>query len=89
MTRYSLCATGKTLAALALGSNLGDRFQNIELALRHLENHKALQLSGSPDGELQILDTSFLYESAPMYVEDQPAFINCACLVRTNSHLIS
>ena len=32
--------------------------------------------------ELAIVDTSFMYETAPMYFTDQPNFANCACLVR-------
>lgn len=62
--------------AIALGSNLGDRFANIELALRLLE-----ALDTSQEAKVTIIDTSFMYETAPMYVTDQPAFINCACLV--------
>ncbi|KAL5478406.1 FOL1 [Sanghuangporus weigelae] len=73
----------KALAALSLGANLGDRFQNIELALRHLENTRSLAIPDLPAGELTIVDTSFLYESEPMYVEAQPPFANCACLVET------
>ena len=107
----------KILATLALGSNLGDRFQNIERALRHLESFERLGFplgagasvcagdgeigderpKDTPPGshltrqnsqqeelreELAVLGTSFLYETAPMYVTDQPAFVNCACLVR-------
>ena len=66
-------------AAIALGSNLGDRFTNIEHALRFLEHSPALQGAG---GYASIIDTSFLYETEPMYVTDQPKFVNCACLVR-------
>jgi dihydroneopterin aldolase / 2-amino-4-hydroxy-6-hydroxymethyldihydropteridine diphosphokinase / dihydropteroate synthase len=61
--------------AIALGSNLGDRFQNIELALHLLE-----RLSGK-DATIDVVNTSFLYETAPMYVTNQPLFINCACIV--------
>ena len=103
-------------AALALGSNLGDRFQNIERALRHLEalhtlrshlitnasesgvgsereharrkdapdedaNGNAVGVGAIEDEDLEVVATSFLYETAPMYVTDQPAFVNCACLV--------
>lgn len=56
---------------LALGSNLGDRFGNIERALRTLESQYSVK----------IIDTSFLYESNPMYVTEQPDFINGACIV--------
>ncbi|GBE83404.1 Folic acid synthesis protein [Sparassis crispa] len=66
-------------AAIALGANLGDRFANIELALRLLE---------MPDGtgrpRAAVVDTSFLYETAPMYVTDQPQFINGACMIETD-----
>ncbi|KAL0946204.1 hypothetical protein HGRIS_012464 [Hohenbuehelia grisea] len=74
-------------AALALGSNLGDSFHNIELALRLLEapmtilDRDALQI---PDACVDVIDTSFMYKTKPMYVEEQPAFINCACIVETN-----
>jgi len=85
--------------AIALGSNLGDRFRNIELALRLLEIPQQLlssngqetdergEMRGEEDSPLDltamvsVVDTSFLYETAPMYVTDQPSFINCACLV--------
>ena len=68
-------------AAIAIGANVGDRFANIERALRLLE-------TSSPDVEqskgaqrIVVVDTSFMYETAPMYVENQPQFINCACMV--------
>lgn len=70
-------------AVLALGSNIGDRFCNIEYALRLLEEPSRFtseaDLVASP--YVTIVDTSFLYETAPMYVTDQPAFINGACMV--------
>ncbi|KDQ56667.1 hypothetical protein JAAARDRAFT_58960 [Jaapia argillacea MUCL 33604] len=68
--------------AIALGSNLGDRFANIELALRLLEQPSLL--GGLSAEEVAIVDTSFMYETEPMYVEDQPHFVNCACLIETN-----
>lgn len=61
-------------AVLGLGSNLGDRVGNIEKALRILESRGVL-----------IMDTSFMYESAAMYVESQLSFANAACTV----HLVS
>lgn len=69
-------------AAIALGSNLGDRFANIELALRMLESANANLNSRTGTPRVLVVDTSFMYETAPMYVEDQPRFINCACMVR-------
>ncbi|KZV96014.1 Dihydropteroate synthase [Exidia glandulosa HHB12029] len=59
--------------AVAFGSNVGDRFANIETALARLEAAGA-----------KILCTSFLYDTTPMYVEDQDSFVNGACLVETN-----
>lgn len=74
---------GPHTAVLALGSNLADRFYNIEYALRLLEEPSRFTseagLIESPC--VTIVDTSFLYETAPMYVTDQPAFINGACMV--------
>ncbi|KAH9474740.1 Folic acid synthesis protein fol1 [Psilocybe cubensis] len=74
--------------AIALGSNLGDSVRNIEYALRLLETpleilrHSDVSMDAEP--YVNVVDTSFMYESAPMYVTDQPSFINCACMVETN-----
>ncbi|KAI8999820.1 Dihydropteroate synthase-like protein [Gaertneriomyces semiglobifer] len=57
---------------IALGSNIGDRAANIELALRSLTRKG-----------IDVVDTSFLYETSPMYVTDQPKFLNAVCEVRT------
>lgn len=57
--------------AVALGSNVGDRFANIETSLARLEAAGA-----------KVLCTSFLYDTAPMYVQSQATFVNGACLVR-------
>ena len=63
--------TGERVLAIALGSNLGDKVRNIETALRILETQHGIR----------VVDTSFLYESHPMYMKDQPPFVNGACLV--------
>lgn len=76
-------------AAIALGSNLGGSFANIELALRLLEDPARLPLAGLLAGaEVAVVNTSFLYETAPMYVTDQPKFINGACIVRLSQVLL-
>jgi dihydroneopterin aldolase/2-amino-4-hydroxy-6-hydroxymethyldihydropteridine diphosphokinase/dihydropteroate synthase len=59
------------IAYIALGSNMGNRQAHIA---------DALHLLGKV---CRILDTSFLYESAPMYVQDQDLFLNGACKVST------
>lgn len=51
---------------LALGTNLGDRKGNLESAIAHLAH------------VMVVHDRSALYETAPMYVTDQPAFLNMA-----------
>ncbi len=55
-----------TFVFLALGSNLGDRAANLERALARL----------AP--AVRIDRASPVYETAPMYVTDQPAFLNMA-----------
>ncbi|THH28638.1 hypothetical protein EUX98_g5554 [Antrodiella citrinella] len=70
-------------AALALGSNLGDRFTNIEVALRVLETPGVHYNGLSADAFVNVVNTSFMYETEPMYVSDQPKFINCACMLLT------
>ncbi|KAI0301294.1 Dihydropteroate synthase-like protein [Russula brevipes] len=76
---------GEHLAAIALGSNLGDRFANIEAALQLLEHPELISAPREQrvSTNLTVVNTSFLYETAPMYVTDQPSFLNCACIVRT------
>lgn len=64
----------KYVAFVAVGSNLGDRFQNIRKALQLLE----------ADNNVRLTQTSFLYETKPMYVTDQPAFLNGAVELRTD-----
>ncbi|KAJ2235318.1 trifunctional dihydropteroate synthetase [Coemansia sp. RSA 1722] len=61
-------------AYIALGTNVGDRLANL---------HCALDLLRTDLPKSHLVETSFLYETAPMYVTDQPAFLNGACLVKT------
>ncbi|KAN0064554.1 trifunctional dihydropteroate synthetase [Thecaphora frezii] len=61
------------IAAIALGSNVGDRAHNLERAVQALSEAEGCVL----------VDTSFLYETAPMYVTDQPRFLNGACRIAT------
>lgn len=59
--------------ALALGANLGDRAANLHDAVRRLDAHPSIR----------VVDTSFLYETAPMYLTEQPRFLNGACKIHT------
>jgi 2-amino-4-hydroxy-6-hydroxymethyldihydropteridine diphosphokinase len=57
---------------LSLGSNLGDRRQNIQRAISRL-------------GELgEVTKTSSLFETEPMEFTEQPWFLNCAVELRTS-----
>lgn len=56
---------------LGLGTNLGDRAANLRAALDAL----------SAVAEIDAL--SAIYETAPLYVTDQPAFLNMAVRART------
>ena len=75
------------MVAIAFGTNLGDRVQTIETALRKLENSKSWLKDWEPLGMplsdvlVDIVNTSFLYQTTPMYVNDQPPFLNGACMV--------
>ncbi|KAJ2794601.1 trifunctional dihydropteroate synthetase, partial [Coemansia helicoidea] len=62
-------------AYIALGTNVGDRLGNLHRAL--------IRLNGDLPTS-HVAETSFLYETAPMYYTDQPSFLNAACLVRTD-----
>lgn len=51
---------------LALGTNLGDKKGNLQMAIDCLSEF------------ISEIRPSAFYESAPMYVEDQPSFVNMA-----------
>src|SRR5437016_1649017 len=59
------------LATLALGSNLGDRAENLRLARQAL----------APDFQLGVC--SRLYETEPAYILDQPRYYNQVCQAGT------
>ncbi|KAM0715071.1 hypothetical protein Q7P37_009536 [Cladosporium fusiforme] len=59
---------------VALGSNVGSRIEEIEKACRAIDE----------DPDMRIVDTSCLYETEPMYVEDQERFVNGACEIETS-----
>ena len=56
-------------AYIAIGTNLGDRSSNLAKAL-----------SALTDAGLRIVSMSRVYESAPMYVTEQPPFLNAAAI---------
>lgn len=58
---------------LGLGSNLGDREQNIIAAIRRLDDHP----------QIIIQKVSSLYETEPVGFTDQPAFLNAAVSITT------
>ncbi|KAI9501578.1 trifunctional dihydropteroate synthetase [Coemansia spiralis] len=62
-------------AYIALGTNVGDRLGNLHQALLRLNNDLP---------QSRLVETSFLYETAPMYEADQPQFLNAACLLKTD-----
>lgn len=55
---------------ILLGTNLGDRFQQLDLARKQLETHVGA-----------IIEASSIYETAAWGVEDQPAFLNQVVLI--------
>ena len=62
--------TGNDGVFIALGSNMGDRVQIIEVACRELAREN-----------IKVIRTSALYETQAMYVEDQSSFLNGVCEV--------
>lgn len=59
-------------AYIALGSNLGDREENLRTALKHLEAKG-----------VRVVKVSTFIETEPYGVTDQPGFINAVCQVAT------
>ncbi|KIX02373.1 dihydropteroate synthase [Rhinocladiella mackenziei CBS 650.93] len=60
-------------AVVAFGSNMGDRIAHIEAALTKMKNEN-----------LNIVKLSPLYETKPMYYDDQEPFLNGVCQVETH-----
>ncbi|EME79075.1 uncharacterized protein MYCFIDRAFT_143607 [Pseudocercospora fijiensis CIRAD86] len=73
-TSATATATSHVDAFIALGSNVGDRLDAIEQACVALEK----------DHTIRILETSPLYETKAMYVEDQESFLNGVCKIQTD-----
>ena len=59
-------------AYVALGSNLGDREENLHNALKHLEANA-----------VRVVKVSTFIETEPYGVTDQPGFVNAVCQVET------
>jgi 2-amino-4-hydroxy-6-hydroxymethyldihydropteridine diphosphokinase / dihydropteroate synthase len=60
-------------AVIAFGSNVGDRIANIEAAVSRM-NAQGLRVS----------KLSSLYETKPMYYDDQDSFLNGVCQIETD-----
>ena len=59
-------------AYLGLGSNMGDRLWNLRAGLEEIERRAGPVLA------------SLAYETHPVGIVDQPAFLNAACRIETN-----
>ncbi|GAA5941658.1 trifunctional dihydropteroate synthetase/dihydrohydroxymethylpterin pyrophosphokinase/dihydroneopterin aldolase FOL1 [Sporobolomyces koalae] len=64
------------VAFIGIGTNIGNRVKNFSDALQRL--HELGR------GQVNVVDTSFLYESDAMYHEDQDRFLNAAIKVETS-----
>ncbi len=59
-------------AFIGLGSNLGDRLANLQAAVNFIDLRAG-----------RVVKISRIYETAPMYVADQPSFLNAATEIET------
>jgi dihydropteroate synthase/2-amino-4-hydroxy-6-hydroxymethyldihydropteridine diphosphokinase len=66
-----------------VGSNLGDRYQNIASALEMLCDPEWQPEEGVFE-TVHLVKTSYLHETAPMYMVNQPAFLNGAVQIATD-----
>jgi len=71
-----MCSSSDTVASspvfLSLGSNLGDREERLQSAVRLLSAHG-----------MSVVTCSSVYRTDPLYVRDQPDFLNIVCEVET------
>jgi 2-amino-4-hydroxy-6-hydroxymethyldihydropteridine diphosphokinase len=77
---------------IAVGANVGDRFNNLMKGISMMRDttREDIPSSKSPSEEnendtplIRIIGTSFLRETPPMYVTDQPSFLNGAVEIET------
>lgn len=73
MNRNFSTMTDKIRAYIALGSNMGHRLENLESACRHID-----RIPGT-----KITRTSGLWDTEPMYVQNQDRFLNGVCEIET------
>ncbi|MBW0496043.1 hypothetical protein O181_035758 [Austropuccinia psidii MF-1] len=71
-------SASNNIVYLSLGSNLGHRVKNINQAINSLCS--PIQNNGA--GAL-LLNSSFIYQSIPMYLKNQPLFLNTTCKIST------
>ena len=57
---------------LGMGSNLGDRIENLRTAIKSLQQ-----------GNIDIIKCSNIYETDPRYIVEQPAFLNIVLDITT------
>lgn len=65
---------GEHRVYLGLGSNLGDRRENLLAALRLLKRHPGIEVE----------EVSSVYQTEPWGVTEQPDFLNLVALIRTD-----
>ncbi len=63
-----------SVAFLSLGSNLGDREENLSAAIRLLHNRE----------DTEVISVSSVYETDPVGFLDQGPFLNLVCRVKTS-----
>ena len=61
-------------AFIGLGSNVGNRLENIKQAINYLSHHE----------QIEIVNFSSVYESDPMYFDEQNSFYNAVVEIETN-----
>ncbi len=78
---------------IAVGTNVGDRYGNLMKSMAMIEETKKKQFIGKSrnlndeeidEALIRIISTSFLRETPPMYVTNQPTFLNGAIEIETN-----
>jgi 2-amino-4-hydroxy-6-hydroxymethyldihydropteridine diphosphokinase len=69
-----LCCNSRVIAYIGLGSNLGERHENIREALKLLE----------ASGTVRVLKVSSSYETAPVGYTEQGMFINACAEIETS-----
>ena len=76
---FSTSSNNNATVFIAVGSNLGNRHENIIQSIQLMKKSNSMT-----NDQFNFVSTSFLYETSPLYLLNQPSYLNCMFKCTTN-----